>query len=156
MRYEHLLQVTDPADPRVPPMSRAELWRGLLVRVESPQQFPLGPDRCEARAGAHAGERRRSVHFGALRFEDTVQLEPEQRIVFTPEPHEGAAPVRLTVTLEEPAPGALFLRFVYETDDAGSAEEKALQGYRQQAWLELDRDMLRTLREWQAQGRLAG
>lgn len=154
MRYEHLLQVTDPSDPRVPTMSRAELWQGLLVRVESPQRFALGPDRCEARAGAHAGERRRSIHFGALRFDDTVQLEPERRIVFAPEPHEGAAPVKLTVTIEEPAGGALFLRFVYEADGPASADDQALQGYRQQAWLELDRDMLRTLREWQAQGKL--
>lgn len=155
MRYEHLLQVTDPNDARVPAMSRAELWRGLLARVETPQAFPLGPDRCQARAGADPHERRRSIHFGALQFEDTVRLEPEQRIVFSPEPHEGAAPVRLTITLEEPVPGALFLRFVYELDGPVSPEDRALQGYREQAWLELDRDMLRTLREWQAEGRLA-
>ncbi len=150
MHFEHLLQVTDPADPRVPPMSRAELWRGLMLRVESPQRFPLGPDRCELRGGAGDGERLRSIHFGALRFEDCVRLVPEQRIDFLPEPHEGAAPVRLTITIEEPTPGALFLRFVYTGQEAASAEEKALERYREQAWLEMDRDMLRTLREWQA------
>ena len=153
MRYEHLLQVTDPADPRLPPMTRAELWRGLLVRVETPQHFALGPDRCEARIGAHPGERRRSIHFGSLRFDDTVQLEPEQRIVFSPEPHEGAPPVSLTITIEEPSPGLLLLRFVYAAEgDGASAADRALQGYREQAWLELDRDMLRSLREWQRDG----
>lgn len=151
MRFEHLLQVTDPTDPRVPPMGRDALWRGLLRRVETPQQFPLGPDRCELRAGTGADERRRSIHFGALRFEDHVRLQPGERIEFLPEPHEGAAPVRLTVCIEEPAAGALFLRFVYESDDEPSADAKALQRYREQAWLEMDRDMLRTLREWQAQ-----
>lgn len=154
MRFEHILQVNDPADPRVTPLSRDALWRGLLVRVEAPQRFPLGPDRCEARAGEHADERRRSIHFGALRFEDRVALEPGRRIEFHPEPHEGAAPVRLTITLEEPAPGALILRFVYETGAPAGADEKSLQRYREQAWLEMDRDMLRTLREWQAQGQL--
>lgn len=157
MRYEHLLQVTDPGNPQVPPMSRAELWRGLLVRVQEPQRFPLGPDGCDTRPGRHADERQRSVHFGALRFEDTVQLESEQRIAFMPQPHEGAAPVNLSIAIEEPAPGALFLRFVYEVivpPEGPTAEERALQRYREQAWLELDRDMLTTLREWQRAGTL--
>ena len=113
MRFEHLLQVNDPGNPRIAPMSRSELWRGLMVRVESPQRFELGPDRCEARVGESEDERVRSIHFGSLRFEDRVLLEPERRIVFTPQPHEGAAPVHLVITLEEPAAGALFLRFVY-------------------------------------------
>jgi hypothetical protein len=151
MRFEHLLQVNDPGNARIPPMSRAELWRGLLVRVESPQRFELGPDRCEARTGDTEQERVRSIHFGSLRFEDHVRLEPEHRIVFVPLPHEGAAPVHLSITIEEPAPGALFLRFVYSAD---ADEDKALQGLREQAWLELDRDMLRTLREWQRLGQL--
>mgnify|MGYP002787281846 CR=1 FL=1 len=152
MRFEHLLQVTDPADPRVPPMSRAELWRGLMARVEAPQRFPLGPDRCEAEPDG-AGLRRR-IHFGALRFEDTVTLEPERRIAFVPQPHEGAAPIALTITVEEPTPGALFLRFVYRADAAEGGADAALQRCREQAWLEMDRDMLRTLRAWQAEARL--
>lgn len=157
MRFEHLLQVTDPGNPAVPPMSRAELWRGLMVRVESPQRFPLGPDDCRVRDGSGPGHRERTVHFGALRFEDRVVLQHEQRIDFTPEPHEGASPVNLTITIEEPKPGALFLRFVYEVQvppEGPSAEDRALQGYREQAWLELDRDMLGTLREWQRKGSL--
>ena len=154
MRFEHLMQVNDPRDPRVRPMSRAELWRGLLRRVESPQDFPLGPDRCSTRAGDHGGELFRSVYFGNLGFEDCVRLEPERRLTFTPQPHEGAAPVALTITLEEPAPGALCLRFVYQIDGETTADEKALQPYREQAWLEMDRDMLRTLREWQHAGTL--
>lgn len=156
MRFEHLLQVTDPGNPLVPAMSRDALWRGLLLRVESPQDFPLGPDRCESRPGAQAGERRRSIHFGSLRFDDTVRLEPQRRIDFSPEPHEGALPVRLTILIEEPTAGALFLRFVYSSDEGEGAPpgERALQGYREQAWLEMDRDMLRALRTWQHEGRL--
>ena len=69
-------------------------------------------------------------------------------------PHGDAPPVRLTLTIEEPAPGALFLRFVYTADGFASAEDTALQGYREQAWLENDRDMLRSLRTWHADGEL--
>lgn len=152
MRFEHLLQVNDPGDPRVPPMSRAELWRGLMRRVETPQDFPLGPDRCDARADGD--EIVRSVHFGSLGFEDRVRLEPGRRLCFTPQPHEGAAPVALTITVEEPAPGALCLRFVYQIDGETTADEKALQPFREQAWLELDQEMLRTLRAWLQAGTL--
>lgn len=154
MRFEHLLQVNDPADPRVVPMSREALWRGLLVRVESPQRFPLGPDHCDARVGDAADERRRSIRFGSLRFDDRVVLEEGRRIDFHPELREGAAPVRLTIVIEEPSPGALFLRFVYEVQGAPGPGERELQRYREQAWLEMDRDMLRTLRQWQAEGAL--
>lgn len=152
MRFEHLLQVTDPADPRVPAMQRDELWRGLMLRVEAPQRFPLGPDRCELEACSDPARRQRRIHFGALRFDDRVRLEPGRRIVFEPEPHEGAAPISLTITIEEPRAGLLCLRFVYASDDAAADAE--LQRYREQAWLEMDRDMLRTLREWQAAGTL--
>ena len=154
MRFEHLLQVNDPHDPRVPPMSRSELWRGLMLRVESPQRFPLGPDRCESRPGAHGDERVRRIHYGTLRFDDRVRLAPERRVEFLPEPRGEAPPVRLTITIEEPAPGALFLRFVYASEGVASAEDTALQGFREQAWLENDRDMLRSLRGWQAEGAL--
>ena len=154
MRFEHLLQVNDLSDPRLLPMSRSELWRGLLLRVESPQRFPLGPDRCESSGGAHDVERVRRIHYGSLRFDDRVRLDFERRIEFLPEPHGDAPPVRLAITIEEPAPGALFLRFVYTADGVASAEDTALQGYREQAWLENDRDMLRSLRTWHADGEL--
>ena len=154
MRFEHLLQVNDLSDPRLLPMSRSELWRGLMLRVESPQRFPLGPDRCESRAGTADDERVRRIHYGNLRFDDRVRLDFERRIEFLPEPHGDAPPVRLTLTIEEPAPGALFLRFVYTADGIASAEATALQGYREQAWLENDRDMLRSLRTWHADGEL--
>lgn len=157
MRYEHLLQVTAPADPAVPPMSRDELWRGLMRRVESPQDFELGPDRCEVSRGADEAERRRRIHFGALNFDDHVRIEAPQRIVFATAPREGTATVGLTITVEEPAPGALFLRFVYAVDEppeGATVEDRALQRYREQAWLEMDRDMLRTLRLWQRDGTL--
>ena len=62
--------------------------------------------------------------------------------------------MRLTITIEEPAAGALFLRFVYTADGVASAEDAALQGFREQAWLENDREMLRSLRSWHADGEL--
>ena len=45
---------------------------------------------------------------------------------------------------------------IYLVDDHALLREglRALQRWREQAWLEMDRDMLRTLREWQGAGTL--
>lgn len=156
MRFEHLIQITDPADPRVPPMSRDELWRGLMKRVESPQSFDLGPDSCEiepADVGA-SDRRRRALRFGRLAFRDTVCLEPGRSLHFAPEPHDDNPPVELRIRIEEPAPGTLLLRFVYSSAAEPAAGEAGLWRLREQAWLEQDRDMVRTLREWQGAGSL--
>lgn len=154
MRFEHLIQITDPDDNLVPPMSRDELWRGLMLRVEQPQRFDLGPDRCEVEIGADQDRRRRELHFGALRFRDTVCLEPGRRVRFKPEPHDDQPPVGLAIAIEEPVDGTLLLRFVYSSEGQPPPGEAGLWRLREQAWLEHDRDMVRTLREWQAAGEL--
>jgi hypothetical protein len=48
----------------------------------------------------------------------------------------------------------MVLRFVYEALAELSAEEALYNGYRHSAWLANDRDMVRTLREWLAEGSL--
>ncbi|HXD05555.1 MAG TPA: AtaL-like protein [Burkholderiaceae bacterium] len=152
MRFEHVIQVTDPGNPLVPPMSREELWAGVLARVDEPQRFPLGPDDCLLRAGAGGSSRERTLRFGALELHDEVKLEPLHRASFHPKPHAGQPPVRLTIAIEEPSAGELLLRFVYESDEVVRASEAALYSLREQAWLQHDLDMVRTLRAWQQEG----
>jgi hypothetical protein len=159
MRFEHLVQINDAANPLVTPMTRAELWRGLLARARTPQRFPLGPDRCELlgdHGDAATGALRRQIHFGGLVVDDHVHLDTERGLRFEPLPREGMPSVRLSITIEEPGPGDLFLRFVYSSDEAVAGEglDAQLQGLREQAWLANDLDMVRTLREWQREGRL--
>lgn len=158
MHYEHQIQVTDPADPRIDPMDRDALWRGLLARVYAPERFPFGPDDCRTQAldgstrPEDATRLRRELHYGELRLVDEVTIQSGVSLVFQPERREGMPAIVLSLRLEEPQPGLLCLRFIYlspaETDDPET------DGLRQQAWLAADRDMVRTLRTWQAQGRL--
>lgn len=156
MRYEHLIQVTDPADPRVEPMAREALWRGLLARVHAPERFPLGPDACTVEAEAPAADGRervrRTLAYGELRLHDRVELQAGQALVFRPEPRAGMPRIVLRIAIEEPRPGLLGLRFVYESPP--ESDDPETDGLRQQAWLAADRDMVRMLRHWQAQGRL--
>lgn len=159
MRFEHLIQINDAGNPLVEPMTRAELWRGLVARARTPQRFPLGPDRCELLGdpGDDSPQSlRRQVHFGALVVDDRVRFDREQALHFEPQPHDGMPSVRLSITIEEPSPGDLFLRFVYSSDEVAAADglDAQLQGLREQAWLANDLDMVRTLRDWKREGRL--
>lgn len=157
MRFEHLIEINDPGLPHVQPFSREQLWTGLMLRVSEPQQFPLGPDRidCEP-SGDEAGQVKRTLHFGGIQVTDTVHARAGEAVVFVPDPHGDSTPVKLTITIEEPAPATLILRFIYESMEPPSEEESFYDGFRQSAWLENDRDMVRTLRQWLAEGRLGG
>lgn len=171
MRFEHLIEINPPDLGLTLAFTREELWRGLLVRVFEPEAFPLGPDTShwqEEAAGpvadtalaeparpAGALRLRRHLRFGAVELADRVQVQAMQGMVFTPDERPDATPVVLTLTLEEPHAGMLWLRFVYESVRPLTVEEAFYDGFRRSAWLENDRDMVRTLRTWLAQGRLA-
>lgn len=155
MRFEHLIAINDPRQPLVDPFEPEALWRGLMLRVVEPQRFPLGPDRCDVIPGEAPNELRRTLHFGALQMADTVRWQPGEALSFAPDARADMTPVNLSIRIEAPAPGVLLLRFVYESVAPLTADEALYNDYRQSAWLENDRDMVRTLRQWLAEGALS-
>jgi hypothetical protein len=156
MRFEHLIEINSlvPAvQLAVPAFTREQLWRGLMVRVRAPDRFPNGPGRCDCTEQGE-GLVARVLSFGPHEFHDVVQITPQQRLQFTPEPRGEGTPIGLTITIEEPVPGQLLLRFVYDPLGEPDPEEVALSGYRHSAWLHNDRDMVQTFREWLEAGEL--
>ncbi|MDE1999902.1 MAG: DUF1857 family protein [Burkholderiales bacterium] len=150
MRFEHVIEINSPATSVqvvVPTFTREQLWRGLMIRVREPQRFPMGPDGCDCQE-SEAGLFQRTLRFGSHRFQDEVRAEPLQRLIFTPQAHGEIAPIRLTVLIEEPQAGQMVLRFIYEALAEQSAEEVYYNDSRHNAWLHVDRDMVRTLRQW--------
>lgn len=157
MRFEHLIEINSPAtsvNMVVPAFSGEQLWRGLLVKVHEPGRFPGGPDHCEVARTDEPEVLLRTLRFGPHEFHDRVELQAAARVVFTPEPHGDTTPVRLTLSVEEPRPALVVLRFVYESLAELSAEEAYYNEFRQNAWLLHDRDMVRTLRQWLSDGEL--
>ncbi|MFT3859453.1 MAG: DUF1857 family protein [Aquabacterium sp.] len=156
MRFEHLIEINS-ASAAVRGMTatftREQLWLGLMIRLQSPQRFPNGPERCEW-AQPQPGLYERTLYFGQHGLRDRVQVTDGERMVFTPEPHGELSPIRLTVSIEEPQPGQMVLRFIYEALAEQTAEEAYYNEYRHNAWLHHDRDMVRTLREWLEAGQL--
>jgi hypothetical protein len=62
----------------------------------------------------------------------------------------------LTMTIEEPESGVLFVRFEYDDhNDAGESEEEAFYNdFRRQAYKEADIDTIRMIRQLAQQGEL--
>jgi hypothetical protein len=155
MRYQHLVQINDPLDSRIEPLSREQLWRGLVVRAERPARFLIGLDECRI-VNRSGNTLQRQLRFGTLQVHDRVTLEPPVQVRFDVEPCGEVAGASLVIRIEEPQPGQLFLRFEYSlkatTDDAAGE----LDEYRKSAYREADIDTVRMIRQLAASGVLAG
>ena len=46
MNFEHLIQINDPENPLVAPLTRDQLWLGLNHRIENPVPFLPGLESC--------------------------------------------------------------------------------------------------------------
>jgi hypothetical protein len=96
----------------------------------------------------------RTLDFGSFQVEDRVRLVRDMRS----EIHTKAGPTwpasRLTITIEEPAPELLFLRFVYESDEAAGDEglDPLLARLREQAYESADLDTVVRIRALAEQG----
>jgi len=145
MRYEHLVQINDPLMPLLDTLTRNQLWQGLMLRAEDPTQFVLGLERAtihshEVRGDVH--ELTRTLDFGSFRVEDRVRLVRDRGSEIRTEAGPTWPASRLAITIEEPAPDLLFLRFVYEFDEAAGGDERdpVIVGLREQAYERADLD----------------
>jgi hypothetical protein len=157
MRYEHLVQINDPLMPLLDTLTRNQLWQGLVLRAEEPTQFVLGLESAtvhsrEIRDGAH--ELTRTLDFGSFQVEDRVRLVHDHRS----EIYTKAGPTwpasRLTITIEEPQPELLFLRFLYESFEPPGETERdpIVVALREQAYESADLDTVVRIRALAEQG----
>lgn len=155
MNFEHLIAINDPANPLLVPLSREQLWQGLNYRIENPEPFLPGLERCVIVERSPTGLRR-ELHFGSTRIVDRVTLESGHWVCFTIEPGEQHAGGSLTIRIEEPAPDHLFLRFSYVTSFAAQpgSEERAYVEYVKSAYHQSDVDCVRIIRTLAAGGQV--
>lgn len=147
MKYEHLVEVNDVANPLVEALTREELWFGLLCRAEDPRPFLPGLEACEI---VSRGETRlsRVLRFGQVEIRDEVSFETMEWVRFESAATAEHAGGSLTIRIEEPRAGALFLRFSYVTtlpEGAGSAEGQYAD-FVKSAYRESDIDTVRVIR----------
>jgi hypothetical protein len=157
MRYEHLVQINDALMPLADELTREQLWRGLVLRAEDPTQFVLGLERATVRQRSTLGaavELVRTLDFGSFTVDDRVLLVEGERT----EIHIAAGATwpasRMTITIEEPAPQLLFLRFVYELQEEASTDDidRVARALREQAYEKSDLDTVVRIRQLAEQG----
>lgn len=159
MRFEHLVQVNDPLQPLLTDVSWTQLWAGLVRRAERPAEFVSGLagatiDQRVARPGST--QLARTLDFGSFRVHDRVLLTEGGVCVTEVEPAATYPASRLTVRIEEPAAGGLFLRFTYESDEEPGADplDVLARRLREQAYRSADIDTVWRIRDLAERGEL--
>lgn len=153
MNFEHLIAINDPGNPLLVSLSRQQVWDGLLHRVENPLPFLPGLEACTI-LERETETLLRELDFGAAKIRDRVTLLSGEWVRFDIEPGEQHAGGSLTIRIEEPAPGHLFLRFTYGTTFSASAseEDRAYAEYIKSAYQQSDIDCVRIIRTLAAEG----
>lgn len=147
MQFEHLVEINDPGNPMIPVLTRRQVWAGLLRRAEDPVPFLPGLQRCTVLARG-AGGLDRLLAFQGADIRDRVTWEEDLWMRFAvtgPAEHAGST---LTITLEEPAPGHLFLRFAYRTrlGESSGDPDASYAEFVKSAYHESDVDTVRMIR----------
>ena len=155
MKFAHLVEINDPLNPLIDPLSRRQLWRGLVLRAETPKTFVPWLDRCRILEKSE-DSLARELHYGDLVVHDRVSFLPLQQVIYDVPQQKDIPASRLTMTIEEPRPEALFVRFEYD-DFASEATDSAnamYDDFRRSAYQESDIDTIRTIRRMAGEGLL--
>ena len=153
MNFEHLIQINDPENPMVTPLSRLQLWQGLVHRIENPLPFLPGLETCTI-VERRGSEVRRELDFGPAVIEDLVTQAEMSWVRFDIQPSAAHPGGSLTISIEEPEPDSLFLRFAYRTTLASdpNSEDRAYIEYVKAAYHQSDIDCVRIIRTLAAGG----
>jgi len=154
MKFEHLIEINDLNNIATPVISREQLWRGLVLRAESPQLFISYLDQATISERTELSMER-VLRYGELMIRDSVRLQPLEYIDYTVSAQGEIAASSLRMSIDEPSPEALFVRFTYDsgqTDDADAANA-LYDEYRKSAYLEGDIETIRIIRQMAEAGR---
>ncbi|MEH6437712.1 SRPBCC family protein [Massilia sp. DD77] len=155
MKFEHLVEINDPMNPLVDTLTREQLWRGLVLRAESPMMFMPHLDECQI-LDREAGSFGRRLRYGELVIEDRVHLTPLQEVRVEVPPQGEIAASSLRMIIESPTNAMLLVRFCYD-DGTGEHTDEANAMYdefKKSAYQEADIDTVRILRQLAAEGKL--
>ncbi len=155
LRFEHLVEINDPGNPTLEPLTAEQLWQGLVLRAESPELFVLGLERAEVLARGD-GWLDRVLHFGQATIQDRVVFEPRRAVRYETAATAEHAGGTLSMSIETPAPGALLVRFIYETTlpETDASGDDRYSEIVKSAYHEADLDTVRKIREIAHSGRL--
>ncbi|MAZ08438.1 MULTISPECIES: SRPBCC family protein [unclassified Limnobacter] len=156
MKFEHLVQINDPSLPGIDWLTRQQLWFGLVARAWKPTRFVLGLEDAQVMQTSQEGNittLARVLNYGPFQIEDTIELIEEDRTETRIVANQFCGDSTLTISIEEPESGELWLRFQYQVSDvpssAGGSEVSShdVDEIRKQAYRAADIDTVRMIRE---------
>ena len=144
LEFEHLVQVNDPNNANLTPISREELWQGLVLRARNPQKFNRSLE-CTTKTLGH-NEFLRTIKVGNSRFCEHVVLYPVQKIRTSTIAEIDQIIAQSMTCIEEPESGFLFVRFSYERELEESNQEVDIGEHLKSAYVQADRDAIAMIR----------
>jgi Domain of unknown function (DUF1857) len=155
MKFEHLIEINDPLNPLIDTITREQLWRGLVLRAEDPKLFVPHLDECTI-GDRESGSFARRLRYGELVIDDVVHLTPLQEVRYEVPAQGDIAASRLTMTIEAPTEGVLWVRFLYDDGNPWASDEmgKMYEDFKKSAYQEADLDTIKLVRQLAAEGKL--
>lgn len=153
MIFEHLIEINDPGNILLEPLSRNQLWQGLVLRAEQPELSVMGLDAC-IMLERRIDYLRRELRFGQLRVHDEVFLTSMHEVRYEVMASEHFPASQLIMRIEEPYPARLFIRFSYNNNHPEADKDEMLRGHLEQAYLQSDNDTVAVIRELGKLGKL--
>ena len=155
MKFQHVVQINHPQNPLIAPLTREQVWRGLVMKAENPLLFVPTLDSFELLArDSHWIER--ELHFGRLVVRDLISFELSQRMRQETEANGEIPAATLLISIEAPDESQLFVRFDYASHPPNGAPpvDPLYQGFIEQAYVAADTDAIRTIRRLVVEGKL--
>lgn len=155
MKFEHLIQINDPLNPLIDTISIEQLWRGLVLRAESPTMFIPHLDECTI-GERTSGSFQRRLRYGDLVVDDVVHMTPLKEVRYEVPAQGEIAASSLRMIIEAPGDAVLLLRFCYD-DGQGEHTDPAnamYDDFKRSAYQEADIDTVRILRQLAGKGKL--
>lgn len=152
LHFEHLVQVNDRDDPRVVPLERRQLWRGLVMRAQFPSTFVPWLDDCSI--DRDGDELVRTMRFGQHIVRDRVRFEDETSVEYTITDAGEGASFRMSMRIEQPTLDGLFVRFTYESWSPDHRDGDPHVGAIREAYRLADIDTIFRIRQLAASGLL--
>lgn len=155
MKFEHLIEINDPLNPLADTMTREQLWRGLVLRAENPKMFMPHLDECTL-GERESGSFTRRLRYGELVIDDVVHLTPLQEVRYEVPAQGEIAASRMSMTIEAPSEGVMWVRFLYDDGNASAADEmgKMYEDFKKSAYQEADIDTIKIVRQLASEGKL--
>ena len=143
LEFEHIIQVNDLSNDAIAVRSRAQLWRGLILRAQQPDKF--NQSLSYSYKPLSENEFLRTTSAGESSFYERVVLTPQVKI------HTGTGDSEQissesTAEIEEPEPNSLFIRFTYKRELGDSNSEIDIGEHLKSVYVQIDRDAIAMIR----------